>query len=95
MIKDPTKVNSLGSLLSKLPVSPKYAKMLVIAQKYNVLHFAIMIVACLSVNEIFTELPSESASCKNQQDEKEMQLDPDLVTSLDIQRQKDEEKKKR
>ena len=50
---DPTKVNKLGSLLSKVPLSPKFSKMLVVAIKYGLAHFTIMMVACMSVSEIF------------------------------------------
>lgn len=54
---DVTEINELGCLLSKLPLSPKFSKMLVVSTKYNVLCYTIMIVACLSVNEIFKEIP--------------------------------------
>ena len=50
---DPTSVNKLGILLSKVPLSPKFAKMLVVASKYSVVRYTIMIVACMSVSEIF------------------------------------------
>ena len=50
---DPTKVNKLGSLLSKVPLSPKFSKMLVVALKYGLAHFTIMMVACMSVAEIY------------------------------------------
>ena len=50
---DSTKVNKLGSLLSKVPLSPKYAKMLVVALKYGLAHYTIMMVACMSVAEIY------------------------------------------
>ena len=53
--KDPTTINDLGVVLSKIPVSPKYAKMLVASHKYEGLFkYAIMIVACMSVPEIYT-----------------------------------------
>jgi HrpA-like RNA helicase len=54
---DPTQINELGTLLSKLPLSPRFSKMMVVSTKYNVLRFVIMIVACLSVSELFRELP--------------------------------------
>ncbi len=53
--KDPTTINELGVLLSKIPITPKFAKMLVISAKYDLLHFAIMIVACMTVPEIFSD----------------------------------------
>ena len=44
-----------------------------------------MIVACLSVNEIFQELPSDSVKDSVHKGiENDKELDPDLVTSLDI-----------
>lgn len=57
MNTDVTEINELGCLLSKLPLSPKFSKMLVVSTKYSVLCYTIMIVACLSVNEIFKEIP--------------------------------------
>lgn len=62
--KDPSKVNQLGKVLSKLPISPKYAKMLVVAAKYNVSRYAIMMVACMSVPEIYSDLPSKTEEFK-------------------------------
>jgi ATP-dependent RNA helicase DHX37/DHR1 len=53
---DLTDVNNLGKLLSKIPISPKFGKMLVVASKYKVTKFAIMIVACMSVPELFSEI---------------------------------------
>jgi HrpA-like RNA helicase len=35
--KDPTMVNDLGKLLSKIPITPKFGKMLIVAQKYGLL----------------------------------------------------------
>jgi HrpA-like RNA helicase len=52
--RDPTEINQLGRVLSKLPLSPKYAKMLIVSTKYKVLRFTIMMVACMSVNELFS-----------------------------------------
>lgn len=59
MVSDSTLITDLGSLLSKLPLSPKFAKMLIVSTKYQVLKYVIMIVACLSVDEIFRELPAD------------------------------------
>lgn len=57
LAKDASTITELGTLLSKLPLSPKFAKMLVVSTKYGVLRYVIMIVACLSVSEIFKEIP--------------------------------------
>ena len=51
--RDPTQITELGTLLSKIPMDPKCAKIMVVASKYGLLHYAIMIVACMSVTEIF------------------------------------------
>jgi len=45
----------LGVLLSKVPLDPRCAKILIVASKYDLLHYAIMIVACLSVLEIYDD----------------------------------------
>ena len=55
--RDTSTITELGTLLSKLPLSPKFAKMLVVSTKYGVLCYVVMIVACLSVSEIFKEIP--------------------------------------
>ena len=52
---DATTITRLGTLLSKVPLSPKYGKMLVVASKYKVIRYTIMTIACMSVNEIFQE----------------------------------------
>ena len=41
--------------MSKIPIDPKCAKILVVASKYNLLHYGIMIVACMSVTTIFDD----------------------------------------
>ena len=62
---DPTTINKLGILLSKVPLSPKYAKMLVVASKYSVIRYTIMMVACMSVNEIFQEPNAKVSEIKD------------------------------
>jgi HrpA-like RNA helicase len=52
---DPTEITDTGVLLSKIPIDPKCAKILVVASKYNLLHYGIMIVACMSVTELFDD----------------------------------------
>ena len=84
---DPTRVTKLGSLLSKVPLSPKFAKMLVVASKYELAHLAIMMVACMSVAEIYQEVRADRApQDDNALDEGD--LDPDLITSIDKERSK-------
>ena len=96
---DPTKINQLGTLLSKVPLSPRYAKMLIVASKYEVIRFSIMMVACMSVNEIFAEPETKGHedldTLKNTEANFGDDIDPDLVTSLDIQRRDQINKKRR
>lgn len=48
--RDPTTINPLGIVLSRIPVAPKFAKMLVASHKYEgIFGFMIMIVSCMSV----------------------------------------------
>ena len=69
--RDPTTINQLGKVLSKIPLSPKYAKMLIVASKYRVLQFTIMMVACMSVNELFNNTTQEQAKPNQQEDAQE------------------------
>ena len=85
---DTTLINELGTLLSKLPLSPKFSKMLVVSTKYNVLRYVIMVVACLSVPELFKEIPQVEIDLPEADE-----MDEDLTTAFD--RQKIEKKKKR
>lgn len=62
--------------------------MLVVSTKYNVLRYVIMIVACLSVAELFRELPQTEIDLPEADE-----MDEDLKTAFD--RQKIEKKRKR
>lgn len=86
--KDPTTINDLGIVLSKIPVSPKYGKMLVASHKYpGLLTYTIMIVACVSVPEIYTQQQVQNdIAAQGSDDEEEEVEDRDLVTSIDLQR---------
>lgn len=55
MGRDPTEITELGILLSKIPIEPRCAKILVVASKCGLLHYGIMIVACMGVTELFDE----------------------------------------
>ncbi|GFR68244.1 pre-mRNA-splicing factor ATP-dependent RNA helicase prp16 [Elysia marginata] len=48
-------ITSLGETMALFPVSPRYAKMLTLAQTYQVVPYAIALVAALSVEEIFID----------------------------------------
>lgn len=82
---DPTEITELGRLLSKIPIDPKYAKMLVVATKYNISHFAIMMVACMSVQEVFDDsMFKEELPDKDNESEKELDEDEKLLeTQID------------
>lgn len=95
---DPTDITDLGILLSKIPLDPRCAKILVVASKYNLLHYAIMIVACMSVTEIHDEEAATKAIMKKanmpeygkaeewRQDQGQASEDSDLETQLDRDR---------
>lgn len=86
--KDPTTINQLGLLLSKIPIAPKFAKMLVVSAKYGLLRYAIMIVACMSVSEIFLPQDFKETELMGDDDDEEVkEVDRDLITSIDVQRQ--------
>lgn len=56
MLKEKSPViTSLGEVMASFPVSPRYAKMLTLAQSYHVVPYAIALVAALSVDEIFVD----------------------------------------
>jgi ATP-dependent RNA helicase DHX37/DHR1 len=52
---DPTEINELGHLLSKIPINPRFAKMLIVGSKHNILKYCIMMVSCMNVSEIFIQ----------------------------------------
>ena len=52
---DVSEITELGSILSKIPLEPRFSKILLVASKYDLLHYAIMIVACMSVGDLFDE----------------------------------------
>jgi HrpA-like RNA helicase len=62
-------MNNLGSVLSKIPVSPKYGKMLLASHKYPGLFvYTVMMVACMSVPEVYT---TSSLTVQVEEDEDE------------------------
>lgn len=48
-----TKLTNIGQSMATLPVSPRYAKMLVFARQHGLMPYAIAMVAALSVQELF------------------------------------------
>lgn len=53
--QDKTSITKLGVLLCKIPLEPKAAKILLAAAKASVLHYGVMIVACMGVPEIYDD----------------------------------------
>ena len=87
--RDPTVINELGIVLSKIPVSPKYSKMLLASHKYpGLFPYAIMIVACMSVPEIYADQQHITTTLQNDNDDEnsDKNEDRDLLTSIDLQR---------
>ena len=91
--RDQTKITDFGVILSKIPLDPKLAKILLVASKYHLLHYAIMIVACMSVQEIYDDesimksIQIDPDFAKDLGDEFEG-MDEDLITSIDRDKQK-------
>eukprot|EP00112_Aurelia_sp_Birch-Aquarium-sp1_P005051 Seg1574.5 transcript_id=Seg1574.5/GoldUCD/mRNA.D3Y31 product="putative ATP-dependent RNA helicase DHX37" protein_id=Seg1574.5/GoldUCD/D3Y31 len=50
-----TAVTLLGRTMGQLPVSPRYSKMILLAHQQNCIQYMIIIVAALTVKEIFTD----------------------------------------
>ena len=62
--------------------------MLVVSAKYGLLRYAIMIVACMSVSEIFTNQDLKDHELVDKSDDEDAleNQDRDLITSIDVQR---------
>ncbi|KAI8853330.1 P-loop containing nucleoside triphosphate hydrolase protein [Chytridium lagenaria] len=68
---EPSKITELGRLLSSYPISPRYAKMLVIAasQTKRIVEFLIAIVAGMTVGDIFIREESIHDKVGNEDDD--------------------------
>ena len=51
----PPTITPLGRAMAQFPVAPRYAKMLALGRQHGCLPYVIVIVAALSVKEIFAE----------------------------------------
>ena len=82
---DKTRITDLGILLSTIPLSPKYAKMLIFGQKAKIIELAILTVASLTVQELFVK-PKMTNLDPNDIKEVDIEFDQDeaLVTQIDI-----------
>jgi HrpA-like RNA helicase len=80
-LQDETVINSLGRVLSRIPLKPNLSKMLVLGNKAKILEHAILAAACLSVEEVFVfpQIVNQPVFI----DEDSGDEDKDLVTSID------------
>lgn len=86
--RDPTTITELGILLSKIPIDPKCGKILVVASKYDLMHYGILLVACMSVTEIFDETKIKAVNAfDEEEDQNESSGDEDLKTQIDREKQ--------
>uniref|UniRef100_A0A0L8FQZ0 Helicase C-terminal domain-containing protein n=1 Tax=Octopus bimaculoides TaxID=37653 RepID=A0A0L8FQZ0_OCTBM len=53
----PGELTSIGKSMAKLPISPRYAKMLVLAQQHHLMPYVIAMVSGLTVQELFLPVP--------------------------------------
>ena len=60
-------ITSLGRTMTKFPVSPRYAKMLCLGHQNQCLQYVIVIVAALTVHEIFSSASGEGEDKKERQ----------------------------
>lgn len=89
------KINDLGKIMASFPVTPRFAKMLVIGQQHGCLPYIIAIVAALSVGDPF--LREEAVGGGDEEDEDNGDDDaPELahINSADI-REKEQRRAKR
>eukprot|EP00356_Strombidium_inclinatum_P001913 CAMPEP_0170510842 /NCGR_PEP_ID=MMETSP0208-20121228/65982_1 /TAXON_ID=197538 /ORGANISM="Strombidium inclinatum, Strain S3" /LENGTH=116 /DNA_ID=CAMNT_0010794331 /DNA_START=227 /DNA_END=577 /DNA_ORIENTATION=- len=81
----PTEITDLGILLSKIPIDPKCGKILAVASRYGLLHYAIMIVACMSVQEVYDD-SKVGPSVADFEAKSDNEQDSDLETQIDRDR---------
>ncbi|XP_054715180.1 probable ATP-dependent RNA helicase DHX37 [Uloborus diversus] len=60
------KVTPLGRAMSRFPLSPRYAKMLLLSYKHNCIPYVIAIVSALTVPEIFLCFQNEDVDIQNE-----------------------------
>ena len=56
------RLTSLGRTMAKLPVAPRYAKMLSLGHQHDLLPYVVAMVSALSVQEMFVETFSSTES---------------------------------
>lgn len=52
-LKDINRITPLGKVLSYFPLSPRYAKMLILTSQHNLISYGVSIVSALTVQELF------------------------------------------
>jgi HrpA-like RNA helicase len=57
--KDNTDITNIGKLMIRFPVSPRYAKIIILANKLGLIEYAIILVSLLSVENLFTNEKEE------------------------------------
>ncbi len=50
---DNTSITEIGKLMVKFPLPPKYSKIIILANKFGLLHYAIVLVGVLNIENIF------------------------------------------
>lgn len=68
----PPTITPLGRTMAQFPIAPRYAKMLALGRQHGCLPYVIVIVAALSVREIFTESDVMSVEEVEGSDEEEV-----------------------
>ena len=68
----PPTITPLGRTMAQFPIAPRYAKMLALGQQHGCLPYVIVIVAALSVREIFAESDVMSVEEVEGSDEEEV-----------------------
>merc|ERR1711862_954125 len=63
-------ITSLGKQVAMLPLGVRYSKIILMANKYNIIHYAIMIVSIMSESNIFI--------LKTQQQQQQQQMNEDM-----------------
>lgn len=89
------KITDLGKIMASFPVTPRFAKMLVIGQQHGCLPYVIAIVAALSVGDPFLREEGMEGG-KDEDEEDEIEDVPEMahINSADI-REKEQRKAKR
>ncbi|XP_041347782.1 probable ATP-dependent RNA helicase DHX37 [Gigantopelta aegis] len=64
-------ITPVGRAMSKFPVSPRYAKMLLLGEQHDLLPYVITVVSALSVDELFTDVHKSGQTDQEKDDFKQ------------------------